>query len=229
MRRESWGRGGLLCMALLLCLGPGRAAAELPLLSLPSAGLHSWNLDVLVGTRQVGVGTFFEHQPFWGTGGLALEFKKDDRNGAFDFEAAYYQRLTDTLTASSCNTCEDIFAVVQPYNVAAQLGLHAHTATRTSNAVGVGPAAGLSVSLNTQDAPWGGSLEGFVGVQSALMVTPARGRLGVPLRVSAGLQGSFWVLHLMLVGRAGWDDLRRDLGERPVYDATLGVGFFSQG
>ena len=224
MRRASWGRGGLLVVALLLGLSPGRAAAELPMLSLPATGYRPWHLDLLVGTRHLGVGMFDGSRPFWGSGGWALEVKKGDRNGALDLDVALHQQLTDMVENSSCSAPDDMAVLPQPFNVATQVGLHGHTATRTNDTAGFGPAAGLSMSWNTF-SPRVERLEGFTGVQLGAIVTPARARLGIPLRVSAGIQLTPASLHLLLVGRAGWDDLRRDLDDWPVYDITLAVGF----
>ncbi len=226
MRRASWGRGGLLIVAVLLGLSPGRAAAELPVLSLPAMAFRPWHLDLLVGTRHLGAGMYIGNRSFWGADGLALEVKKGDRNGALDLDVALHEQLTDMVETSSCSVCDDLVILHQTFNVATQVGLHGHTATRTNDTAGFGPAAGLSMSWNTHSR-WVWRVEGFTGIQSAAIVTPARSRLGIPLRVSAGIQLTRESLHLLLVGRAGWDDLRRDLDDGPVYDVTLAVGFGS--
>lgn len=208
--------GFLPIVMVLLWLGPGRAAAELPLLSLPAMGSGSWQTDLLAGTNQVGLGTYVPFPCTREADGLALEIRQGFHHAAFSADAAYHLRISPTHGDP----------VSPDLNVALQLGLHVHTATRTTDDAGLGPAMGLSVSRVLQDVPWTGYLEGFLGVQGAPMMAPGSGRLDLPVRASLGLQSRVGKLHLMLVTRGGYDDLKRASGGSPTFDATLAVGLW---
>ena len=211
LKRSGW---AIHIVLLMLCLGPGRAAAELPLLSIPSKGRHDFQTSLLAGTREVGLGT---HVPFpctRPTDGLALEARRGFKNNAFSFDAAYRLQLTRPKHASE----------PRGFNASTQLGLHVHTATPRSAEAGVGPAMGFSISRATAEVPWRGYLEGFLGVQGASVISPASSRIEVPVRASVGVQGKVGDVHLMLMARGGWDDIHLDRGQRTALDATLAVG-----
>jgi hypothetical protein len=215
--RPKWAplSGGVVpALLLLLAVAPGRAAAELPLLSLPAKGVEAFHTDMLAGTDEVGLGL---NLPFFCTApadGLALEVRQGFLRSGLTVDAAYYLRLTPESHVSG----------PEGFNLAMQLGLHAHTASRYRDDAGVGPALGFSVSRLTRHVPWGGYLEGFLGVQAAPVLAPGSARLDVPVRGSVGLQGRVCDFHLMLVGRGGYDDLRSQWGARPTFDATFAVG-----
>ncbi|NMO17820.1 hypothetical protein HPC49_16715 [Pyxidicoccus fallax] len=214
MRERSWFFH--VVMMMVLCLGPGRAAAELPLLSLPSMGTVGLQTDVLAGSSSAGLGTYIPFPCTREADGLVLEARQGFRNAAFNAEAAYHLRFSPTHS--------DVLS--DSLNVAMQLGLHLHTATRRSDEAGLGPALGFSLSRVLTDVPWKGYVEGFAGVQGSTVMSPSSARLDVPVRASLGLQGRVGRVHLMLVTRGGYDDFRRDFGGRPTVDATLAVGLW---
>ncbi|MFP2926571.1 hypothetical protein ACLESO_15380 [Pyxidicoccus sp. 3LG] len=200
----------------LLCLGPGRAAAELPLLSLPTKDRREFLSNVSGGTRAVGVGTYLAFPCTREVDGLAMEYRRGYKNSAGNFDAAYRLQFT-SLTDSE----------TEGFNAATQLGVHMHSATRMSTETGLGPVLGFSMSRRTSDVPWRrGFLEGFVGVQGAGIMSPSSARLEVPVRASLGLQGKVGNVNLMLVTRGGWDDVKLGAGNRPVVDATLAIGLW---
>jgi len=200
---------------LLLCMGPGRAAAELPLLSLPSKGMYDWQTSLLAGTREVGLGTYLPFPCTPPTDGLALEARHVFQGDAISVDAAYRLQLTESTRSYAS----------RGFSAAMQLGVHVHSATWRSDEAGLGPAVGFSLSQATARVPWHGYLEGFMGVQGASVLSPSSARLEVPVRASVGVQGKVGDVHLMLVARGGWDDLRLDMGKRTALDATLSVGF----
>jgi hypothetical protein len=218
-QKRPWAKsvvGFIHVVLVLLCLGPGTAAAELPLLSLPAMGSESWRTDLLAGTNQVGIGTYLPFPCTHESDGLVLEARQGFHRAAFSADAAYHLRITPSY--------RDVLS--DELNVAMQWGLHVHTATRASDDAGVGPALGFSVSRLTRDVPVAEYLEGFVGVQGATVIAPGSARLDVPVRASLGLQGRVGKVHLLLVARGGYDDLRLVLGNKPTVEATLAVGLW---
>ncbi|MFP2925986.1 hypothetical protein ACLESO_12355 [Pyxidicoccus sp. 3LG] len=224
--RQTWTRAFFM---LLLCLGPVRAAAELPWLSLPATGLRNLQLDVIMGNQADGLGVYMPLRAYNEIDGLALEVREGNKNRNHGFDLAYHRQLTPVRTGSSCDYCDDIITRPEDFNVAAQVGFHLRTATPYSNQAGLGPALGFSMS---QRASLFGSrdmafLEGFAGVQGAAVLSPSSSRLEVPLRASLGVQAKLCFLHLMLATRAGWDDMRQGLNSRTSAEVNFSVGFWA--
>lgn len=124
-------RSIILCTVLWLAvLGPGRAAAELPLLSLGAPGDRQILNDLLVGSHQMGMGVLLPSPCTDETDGLAIETRQRYDNAAISIDAAYwtnFARQRDDL----------------PLGVSTQLGLHVRTATRDTEIAGLGPSLGL--------------------------------------------------------------------------------------
>ncbi|MCP3139575.1 hypothetical protein [Pyxidicoccus xibeiensis] len=212
---------------LLLCLGPARAAAELPWLTLPASGLRGLQLDLHVGNQADGVGVYVPIRPYNEVDGLALEVRQGNQNKNHGLDLAYHRQLTPARSGSSCNWCEDLFYWPKDFNVGAQVGFHLRTAAPYTNQAGLGPALGLSMArratLFGRDT---GFIEGFAGVQGAAVFSPSSSRLEVPLRASLGVQAKLCVFHLMLATRAGWDDMRQGLNSRTSAEVTFSIGFW---
>ncbi|QSQ22541.1 hypothetical protein JY651_46790 [Pyxidicoccus parkwayensis] len=226
----------MLAVVVLLGMAPRDAAAELPLLSLPSVGMRPPGASTLVGSDSAGVGVFVPFKPNGSSGSgpvqsVVLEAARGYDNNAWTFDAAYHVQLTPPFAGAPCANPDDsapsgeaveciALLVVEPrrFNVAAQLGFHVRTATRDSDEAGLGPALGFSMSRRF---PLG---EAFLGVQGATVLSPSSGRLEVPVRASLGLQHELSRLRFMLVARGGWDDLRQGIDERLSFDASLSVG-----
>ncbi|NBD09231.1 hypothetical protein [Corallococcus silvisoli] len=207
-------RAVLLFTALWLAvLTPGRAAAELPLLSLGSLSDDELLSDVLVGSRQMGMGLVIPFPCTSETDGLALETRQRYSNAAISVDAAYWLKVAYQSAR-------------RPVGVETQLGLHVRTATRDSEYAGLGPSLGLTVSREF-DPPRCmclNALKTFVGVQGSTVMSPANGQLQVPVRASLGLQARFRGFHFMLVGRGGWDDASLGFNARPTVDVTMAIG-----
>ena len=238
-RKRGNGRAWL-AVVVLLGMAPRDAAAELPLLSLPSVGMRPLGVSALAGTDAAGVGAFVPlNRDDWADGapvqGLAVETVRGYNNSAWVFDVAYHRQLTPQYTGAPCGNPDDrdedeppgeevqciALLVAEPrrFNVAMQLGAHLRTVTPDSDEAGPGTALGFSMSRRF---PFG---EAFLGVQGAVVRVPANGRYGVPLRGSLGLQHEVaGLLRVMMVARGGWDDLRQGIGSRMSADATLSVG-----
>ncbi|QDF04725.1 hypothetical protein [Myxococcus xanthus] len=206
--------GVILCTVLWLAvLSPSRAAAELPLLSLGAKADDEILTDVLVGSHQMGMGLVLPFPCTEEIDGLALETRQRYDNAAISVDAAYWTQFAHQNRK-------------RPVGVSAQLGLHVRTATRTTEDAGLGPSVGLTVSheLVPPECMCLQEIRTFVGVQGTTVMSPSTGQLQVPLRASLGLQTRLHMLHLMLVGRGGWDDIRLGFSPRPVVEVTLGIG-----
>lgn len=217
--RRQWAKsciGYLHVFMVLLWLGPGTAAAELPLLSLPAMGSESWRTDLLTGTNQVGLGTYLPFPCTQESDGLVVEARQGFHRAAFSADAAYHLRFAPSYGE----------VLTDDLNVAMQVGLHVHTATRFTDDAGLGPALGFSLSRMMRDVPVAQYVEGFVGLQGSTQMAPGSARLDVPVRASLGLQGRVGAVHLLLVARGGYEDLRLGLGSRRTVEATLAVGLW---
>ncbi|RJS25192.1 hypothetical protein DRW03_08780 [Corallococcus sp. H22C18031201] len=213
----SW-RGVLTCAALgLTVLNPGRASAELPLLSVGLLTDQAIITDVLAGTGQMGASIALPFKCTRQLDGLVLETRQRYKNAAISVDAAYW------MYASPPH---------EPMGVVTQLGLHVRTASSDSKDAGLGPSIGLSLTRDLIrrirdpfDAHGLDNLKAFAGLQGTAVMSPAHAQLQVPVRASLGLQASIANLHLMLAGRGGWEDMRLGFTPRPTFDVTFGVGF----
>ncbi|WP_338872631.1 hypothetical protein [Myxococcus stipitatus] len=207
---------GVLSLGLLCgLLSPGTSSAEVPLMSLPTFQDRWIQVDVLIGTEEMGTGAFL---PFGCTNeqdGLALEARQRYKNGAVSVEAAY--RL------SAVDDWQETRGAI--HNLATQVGLHVRTASRTSEDAALGPTLGLTI--NHWLVPMGHRtwLEVFAGLQGAALMVPQTGQLEVPVRASIGIQGNCPCLNYMLVVRGGWDDTRKGFDSPFTVGATLAIGF----
>ncbi|QSQ11991.1 hypothetical protein [Myxococcus landrumensis] len=216
-QRKSCVSRSLILSLGLLCgvVSPGTSAAEVPLMSLPTLDDNWPQVDMLIGTEEMGTGVFL---PFGCTreqDGLALEARQRYSNGAVSVEAAY--RLSAVKNWKSTEGAL--------HNLATQVGLHVRTASRTSEDAALGPTLGLTVNhwlIPMEDAKW---LEVFAGVQGAALMVPHRGQLEVPVRASIGIQGNCPCFNSMLVVRGGWDDARQGFDSPVSISATLALGF----
>ncbi|WP_342377605.1 hypothetical protein NVS55_39895 [Myxococcus stipitatus] len=202
---------GLLCGVL----SPGTSAAEVPLMSLPTLADGWPQVDMLIGTEEMGTGVFLPFGCTQEQDGLALEARQRYSNGAVSVEAAY--RLS---AVKDWKRTEGAL-----HNLATQVGLHVRTASRTSEDAALGPTLGLTANrwlIPMEDAKW---LEVFAGVQGAVLMVPHRGALEVPVRASIGIQGNCPCFNYMLVVRGGWDDARQGFDSPVSVGATLAIGF----
>ncbi|AGC49368.1 hypothetical protein MYSTI_08102 [Myxococcus stipitatus DSM 14675] len=216
-QRKSCVSRSLILSLALLCgvLSPGISAAEVPLMSLPTLSEHWFQVDMLIGTEEMGTGAFLPFRCTEEKDGLALEARQRYSNGAVSVEAAY--------RVSSIRDWRSTRDVI--HELAAQLGVHVRTASRTSEDAALGPTLGLTINhwLMRKETPrW---LEVFAGVQGAALMVPHRGELEVPVRASIGIQGNTPGLNYMLVMRGGWDDTRQGFDSPFTVGATLAVGF----
>ncbi|MCE9669995.1 hypothetical protein LY474_19535 [Myxococcus stipitatus] len=216
-RVASW-RGVLACAALgLTVLTPGRASAELPILSVGLLTEQAIITDILAGTGQMGASIALPFKCTEQLDGLVLETRQRYTNAAISVDAAYWMSASKRYA---------------PMGVVIQLGLHVRTASSDSEDAGLGPSIGLSLTRDLIrrirdpiDAPGLDNLKAFAGLQGTAVMSPAHAQLQVPVRVSLGLQASTKNLHLMLAGRGGWEDTRLGFTPRPTFDVTFGVGF----